>query len=678
MSTATTGTSAEESAIFRSARDIEDEYGIDIATAETIRWGLIEATRHMSSALQRSSFSNTSREILDMAVGIHMISDEGTELVAVTEGCTHFAFTQQHMTNMVIDEWGLDNLGPGDALFSNDSFRGSIHFSDVNLFRPFFWEGEPLFIFTDAAHVLDSGGGVQGGFYDLAETYFQEGIRVPPTLILSGDQPVRSTINLLLENARTPMQNLGDFRALFGTLKIGDERMTRLLERYGVEQVKAATRYALDLAERRIRRAIVSIPDGTYEAEEHMDDDGTGGDPVLIRASARVHGDSVEMDYSGSSRQSQGAHTTCWEEMNRCLIGPKMMLDPNHPMNAGAMRPFHVTAPPGSVVMGLPPTSQSGHNEIATKATSLMVNLFGQMLPDRAIATDSGTSGVNGIGGIDNRAGRKGLPFGGIMAAGGAWGGTPWNDGISFNLSPIFNLQDNIIELFERDNPVLIRSRNLMIDSAGVGEHRSGFSNCSQLEVLPDQDTVFLTLMRDSGRFLREGMGGGGAAMPAYLYKVERREDGTIRSWNGVVPLSDLEPLVGIFDENGAPDPEDGTWQTPTDVKSHKLSGYAIHGGEVWYTINPTGAGYGDPLKRDPDLVRLDVWNEKITPGFAARAYGVAVDAEGSAVDDKETETLRKELDRKREAGEWSPPVAVYRPWPATWDDLAEVTSERS
>ena len=670
--TSTIGSQEKAGSLFRTGRDVQDQYGIDIATAETIRWGLIEATRHMSSALQRSSFSNTSREILDMAVGIHLVRPEGTELVAVTEGCTHFAFTQQHMTNMVLDEWGMDNLGPGDVLFCNDSFRGSIHFSDVNLFRPYFWEGEPLFVFTDAAHVLDSGGGVAGGFYDLAQTYFEEGIRVPPMLILSGDRPVRSTINLLLENARTPMQNLGDLRALFGSLKIGDERLTRLIKRYGVDKVRAASEYALDLAERRMRMAIGEVPDGNYEAEEHMDDDGTGGDPVLIRARARVHGDRVEIDYSGSSRQSHGAHTTCWEELNRCLIGPKMILDPNHPMNAGAMRPFHVTAPPGSVVMGLPPTSQSGHHEVATKATALMINLFGQMLPDQAFATDSATSGVNAVNGLDTRPGREGLPFGGITAAGGAWGGTPWNDGISFNLSPIYNLQDNIIELFERDNPVLIRGRNLMIDSAGVGEHRSGFANCMLLEVLDEQDTVFLTLMRDSGRFLRQGMRGGGAALPAYLFRVRRQDDRTIRTWNGVIPLTDLEPIVGLFDDRGAPDPDNGAWSTPTDVKSHKLSGYPIHGGDVWYMVNPTGGGYGDPLERGADLVRLDVWNERITAPFAKAAYGVIVSDDGETVDADASAALREELRKQREAGEWHPPTACFRPWPGSWEELMD------
>jgi N-methylhydantoinase B len=662
------GANAEDTSIFRSAKDIEDKYGIDIITAETIRWGLIEASRHMANALQRSSFSNTSREILDMAICIHLVEPQGTELVAVTEGCTHFAFTQQHMTNMILDEWGWENLGPGDALFCNDSFRGSIHFPDVNVFRPFFWEGEPLFVFSDAAHVIDSGGAVAGGFQDLAATYFEEGVRVPPTLILSGDKPVRSTINLLLENTRTPIHNLGDFRALFGSLKIGDERMTRLLTRYGVDKVRAAARYALDLAERRMRKEITAIEDGLYEAEEKMDDDGTGGDPVLVRASARVAGDSVEIDYSGSSRQTKGAHTTCWEETTRCLVGPKMLLDPNHPFNAGAMRPFHVTAPPGSVVMGLPPTSQSGHAEIATKSTSLMTALFGQMVPERAFAVDSGTSGMNAFSGIDSRPGREGMPFGGFVATGGAWGGTPTNDGISFNLSPIFNLQDNVIELFERDNPILVRGRNLIIDSAGAGKHRSGLTNCSLIEVLDDQDEVYCTLIRDSGRFPRPGMKGGGAGMPAYFYMVNQQDDGTIRTWNGVIPMSDLEPVVGRFDKDGAPDPDHGEWSHTDEVLSLKVSGHAVHSGDVLYTINAAAGGWGDPLDRDPELVRLDVWNERNTAAYARRGYGVVVDESGKELDLEATEKLRAEL--RAEDG-WKPPTGVFQPWPATWDEIS-------
>lgn len=658
------------------APEVQERYGIDLITAETLRGGLIEASRHMRDTLMRSAFSNVVRENLDMGTSIHLVEPEGTEMVAITEGACHFAFTHPHMVNLVIDEWGLDNLGPGDTIICNDTWRGAIHFPDVNLFRPIFWEGEPLFILSDASHIVDIGGPVPGGFNNQARTYYEEGLRIPPMLITSGDVPVRSTINLLIENTRTPLHNLGDLRALFGTMKVGEERLVRLLERFGVEAVRSAARYTLDLAERRMRRAIEEIPDGKFEGEEILDDDGVTGNPVRIRATARVAGDNVEIDYSGSDRQPVGATVTCWEETNRCLIGAKLVLDRRHPMNSGAMRPFHVVAPPGSVVMGLPPTSASNHPEIATKISALFVELFGKMMPARAVATESGTTHIHIIGGTDEREGRSGLPFGGVITGGAAWGGTQETDGISFNVTPIFNVQDNVLELLERDNPVVLRNRNLVIDAAGPGKFRSGYSACFVLECMDGQSEISFSALLDSGRFHRRGMAGGGFGMTSYLFKVKRQPDRSIRELHGVIPLEDLVPLAGLFDDEGRPDPAHGTWFTTPEVPTLKIADYTLREGEALYVVCATGGGFGEPLDRDTEAVRLDVWNGKLTDSLARKAYGVVVDTQGLEVDRAATDELRSALRTAREHGDATVPVGTVSPWPKTWAEWQARCSE--
>jgi N-methylhydantoinase B len=655
------------------SQSVKSEYDLDLVTAETIRAGLIEVTRHMRNNLVRSAFSNVVRDILDFAVAIHDVSPEGSEMTAITEGCCHFAFTHQHMANMVMDEWRYENIGPGDTLFCNDPWRGSIHFPDVNLFRPVFWKDEPVFLLTDATHITDIGGPVAGGFNNNATTHFEEGLRVPPTLITSGGKPVRSTINLILENTRTPFENLGDVRALFGTLKVGEARLANLLQRYGIDAVKAGVRYTLDLAERRMRRSIEAIPDGVWEGEESIDDDGIVDEPLRMAATVRKHGDSVEIDYSGSDRQPLGALMTCWEETNRCLVGPKMMLDPRHPMNAGAMRPFHVLAPAGSVVMGLPPSSQSIHTEVAAKAANLMLGIFGRMGAARVIATESANTHVHIFAGLDSRPGYEGKPWGQILSVGGSWGGTNTNDGISFNTTAIFNIADNTIELLERDNPVIVRGRNLLIDAAAAGKYRSGFANGLMVEVI--SDVASTSYLLDSGRFARPGLDGGGAGMTSYLYKVKRQPDGSIRQRNGIVPLCDLELLAGKVDADGAPDSGDGVWGRNAPHKTLKLTGFPLHKGEVVYVICSTGGAYGSPLERPADTVRLDVWNGRITTDFAARAYGVVVDPETVEIDEVATKALRDELGGKWERGEWAPPVAGLHPWPRTWEELEAITA---
>lgn len=653
---------------FASAKDIEATYGLDLTTAEIIRSGLIETSRHMRTTLVRGAFSNVVREVLDFGVSVHRVAeDQTTEMVSVTEGCTHFAFTHPHMVNMILDEWGVENLGPGDTLVCNDSWRGSIHFPDINLVRPVFVDGELAFVLSDASHFVDIGGPVPGGFNSQATSMYEEGLRIPPTLITSGDVPVRSTINLILENVRTPVHALGDIRALFGTLKVGERRLLDLVDTYGLERIKAACAYTLDLAERRMRQALSEVPDGTYASEIYLDDDGSNTDvpPLRLQASVRVADTHAEIDFSGTDRQALAATTTCWEETNRCLVGAKVTLDPRHPMNSGAMRPFHVVAPAGSLVMGLPPTSQSMHTELGTKGASLMLDIFGQMLPDRAVAPDCGSTGSVVYNGTDTRPGRGGRPFGGVTCSGGAWGGTPTGDGISHNTSPIFMTSCTNVEYLERDTPLLVRGMSASIDAAGAGTYRSGYPAWVAFESL-SEDTV-LSFLLDSGRFPPAGLRGGGSGMTAFLMELDLEGAKGFSQWNGLMPLEHVRPVAGCFSDGGQPTPGEG-WGKG-EAMTLKLSALPLRRGRAIVCYQASGGGYGSPLEREPELVRLDVWNELVSTSFAHDVYGVVLDEATLKVDQDATARLRNEIAQET----WEPPPAHYRAWPQTLADLEEL-----
>jgi N-methylhydantoinase B len=655
------GTAGE---FFLTAREVDQRYGVDLTTAETIRSGLIETTRHMRDTLMRGAFSNVVREVLDFGVCVYLVDDDrSAEMVAITEGCNHFAFTLQHMANMVCDEWGIDNLGPGDTIVCNDSWRGSIHFPDVNMFRPVFVDGELVFLLSDASHLVDIGGPVPGGFNNTATTMYEEGLRIPPMLITSGNEPVRSTMNLIIENTRAPVHTLGDLRALFGTLRVGERRVLQMVETYGVEHVRSGCRYTLDLAERRMRKALAETPDGTYDSEILLDDDGKDKNvPLRLTAQARVSGTHVEIDFSGTDRQAEGSTTTCWEDVNRCLIGPKQILDPHHPMNAGAMRPFHVLAPAGSLIMGLPPTSQSQHVELGTHIASLMVGLFGKMRPDRAVATDTASAGAFVFSGSDSRTGRVGRPFAGITIAGGAWGGTSSGDGISFNTSPIYNVSCTNVEYFERDTPMAIRGMSGVIDAAGPGTFRSGVPSYIAFEAL--YEPAEMSTIMDSGRFPHLGLHGGGSGMGTILLEAPLSPGNRFEQWNGLVALDACTRIAGRFDADGMPSP-DGDWCENTFADSLKISEFALLPGRVLLGLQGGGGGYGDPRRRDPDLVRRDVWNELISVERARELYCVAIDPQILKVDETETARLRSAAEAQTTVTPYSTPA-----WPRTTCDL--------
>jgi N-methylhydantoinase B len=56
----------------------------------------------------------------------------------------------------------------------------------------------------------------------------------------------------------------------------------------------------------------------------------------------------------------------------------------------------------------------------------------------------------------------------------------------------------------------------------------------------------------------------------------------------------------------------------------------------------PGGGGYGDPLKRDPDLVLRDFLNGLVSIDAAQKDYGVVIDDENRLVLAEPTEELRR------------------------------------
>ncbi|MFN8217856.1 MAG: hydantoinase B/oxoprolinase family protein [Solirubrobacterales bacterium] len=652
----------EPNQFFMTAEDVQADYGVDLITAETLRNGFIEATRHMHGTLLRSSFSNIIRDGMDFGVCVHLVNDDGTtDMVAITEGCTQFAFTHQHMTNMVLDEYGIENLGPGDTVICNDEWRGGIHFGDLNLFRVVHDEdGSPAFVVSDAAHVFDIGGPVPGGFNTAATTMYEEGLRISPTLITAADKPVRSMFNLLLENTRSPMHMLGDVRALLGTLRAGEERVRQLMERYGTASVKGSARYALGLSERRMRQALLSAPDGDYEDEIHLDDDGISTEPLKVRVQVRIRGSEAEIDFSGTDPQSLGSVKTGWQEAARAVVGPKVVLDPRHPMNAGAMRPFQVLLPPGSMVLSLPPASQSNHVELGAKIARLMTRVMSKAVPERAVADDSGTSGCVIMGGVDSRPGLEGQPYGGVLLMGGAWGATEASDGISFCQSSLFNCRSMIIEYSEKAMPVVIWEHGVLIDAAGSGKYRGGFAASYTFEALAD---AFITPIMDSSKFPAGGLSGGGEASMSFAAMVEKDERGQVHSFNGLLPLERMTPLFGYFASDGVPDPVDGEWGEGTLLQTSKPTAYEMKSGELMRVFTACGGGYGDPLERDVEAVLADVRGDLISLGQAAQVYGVEIDPASLVVDAAATAATRKKLAAERASG---PPIAHPREWPRT------------
>ena len=653
-----------------------NRYGLDVASAEVVSFGLHQVSEQMQQALVRSAFSAVVRDVVDCHSAINMLTEAGWETVAATGPSQHSVGTG-HICNFVMEEYGAENLRPGDVLFHNDPWRGAIHQSDVSMIRPVFIDNELTFLLETASHLVDMGGPIAGGYPTAARFSYQESLRIPPMLLYADDVPNRGLFNMILESTRVAALNLGDLRALYGALVVGERLLTELCGREGRDRVRRAANYALDAAEMSMRAAIARVPDGDYSATDVIDDDGINARPLRMKATVKIRGDRLEVDMSGTERQAEGNSTTAWCESTRSLIAVKMLLDPLTLYNGGALRPCDTLLPVGSLVAGLPPTSVSDHASIGSRIVNVVLEAMNEAVsPEESVAPDSGNPMFLGLQGIDTRPGRGNAPYGSFVLPGGAWGGTAREDGLGFTVVPNSGAvcRSSVYEHVEREAPVVFWEHGYMIDSAGIGKHRGGVGAFVTVESLAP---VEITCVAERIRVGAPGHRGGGRGMPALAWFVEKVDDVPAPTWNGVAPVSSLRPLFGRFDDQGRPDPVKGVVGNGARYDVSKFSGLVLEPGQVFRVCVGGGGGWGNPLERDPAKVLDDVLDELVSLEAARDDYGVVLcldEHERPAVDLDETRDQRRRLAEQRPQGA-SEVVSCFRPWPLTEAELAERTT---
>jgi N-methylhydantoinase B len=651
-----------------------DRRGLDVASAEVVSFALHQVSEQMQQALVRSAFSAVVRDIVDCHSAINMLTDAGWETVAATGPSQHSVGTG-HICNFVMEEYGVENLRPGDVIFHNDPWRGAIHQSDVSVIRPVFIDGELTFLLETSSHLVDMGGPIPGGYPTGARFSYEESLRFPPMLLFAEDVPNRGLFNMLLESTRVPALNLGDLRALYGALVVGERLITQLCEREGRDRVRNAALYALDAAEASMRAAIARVPDGDYTASDVIDDDGINARPLRMQATVKIRGDRLEVDLSGTERQAEGNSTTAWCESTRALIAVKMLLDPLTLYNGGALRPCDTLLPVGSLVAGLPPTSVSDHGSIGSRIVNVVLEALNQAVPlEESVAPDSGNPMFLGLQGIDTRPGRNNAPYGSFVLPGGAWGGTAREDGLGFTVVPNSGAvcRSSVYEHVEREAPVIFWEHGYMIDSAGIGKHRGGVGAYVTVESLAP---VEITCVAERIRVGAPGHAGGGRGMPALAWLVDKADGVPTSTWNGVAPISELRSLFGRFDDEGRPDPVNGVVGNGAMYDVSKFSGLILEPGQVFRVCVGGGGGWGDPLERDPQAVLEDVLDELVSLEAARDDYGVILHLvdEVVGVDVDATADQRATLARQRPEGS-ADVISCFKPWPLTRAQMDDLT----
>ncbi len=511
----------------------------------------------MGAALRRTAFSPNIKERRDYSCAVF---DAAGQAVAMGDHMPVHLGSMPMSVDAAIREL---TLGPGDVAILNDPFCGGTHLPDITLVAPVYILGKqskenplrgkalhhgdahpvgrPDFYVANRAHHADVGGTFAGSM-GLCTEIFQEGIRIPPIKLVKRGEMQRDVLALILRNVRTPREREGDLGAQLASCHTGAEQLREACARYGVLRVQRASDELQDYSERLMRALLIALPPGVYEAEDFLDDDAAGGNPVRLavkiaiskparHGKAALHKSSplVTVDFTECDAQVAGS-TNAVEAIaySACFYVFRCLLQEDVPATAGLMRPVRVITRKGTVVDAQPPAAVAGGNvEMSQRIVDVLLRALAKAAPDRVPAAAAGTMNNLTIGGMDTRfVGSGGVPepFAYYETLAGGMGARPTKDGVSGVHTHMTNSLNTPAEALEYAYPLRVTRYSLRRGSGGAGKHRGGDGIVREIELLTDAQ---VTLLAERRRFAPYGLDGGsdGALGKASVIREDGQEE---------------------------------------------------------------------------------------------------------------------------------------------------------
>ena len=558
---------------------------------------LVSVVEEQARALMRTSFTSVVREAGDLSAGL--FDRRGRMVAQAVTGTPGHVNAMATSAHHFLEAFPIDTLGPGDALVTNHPWQTSGHLNDFTVMTPIFRDGDLVAFFGNCCHALDLGA---RGFGADGRQVYEEGLFVPISRLFVGGEPNEELLRIVRANVRTPFEVVGDLYAQAGSNEVGGARLLEMMDEFDLSDVESLSDEVCSRSEQAMRDAITELPDGVYE---HRTSTDGFDEPIELAVAVRVEGDGLTVDFEGSSPQSErGINVVLNYTTAYTTFGVKCAISPEVPNNDGSFRPIRVTAPEGSILNAVHPAPVGGRHIIGHFLPGLVHGALAQVVPDMVLAQGADSLWNTQITG--QRA--DGEPFTYVYFSGGGMGARPESDGLSATAFPS-GIRGVPAEVIESISPVVMHRRELRPDSEGAGRHRGGFGQEMEIGVRGGRDgdevdgsPYTLSAMYDRTRFPAPGMLGG--------------HDG-----------------------------EAGSVGTASGGALHPKRQQRIPAGERVVLKLPGGAGYGDPLERDPDLVRRDVDDGLVSVERALEVYHVALERErgGSfVVDDEETTRLRE------------------------------------
>jgi N-methylhydantoinase B/oxoprolinase/acetone carboxylase alpha subunit len=566
------------------------QLSIDSVTMSVVNDHLVNVTQEMGTHMMRTSYSPIFSESRDFSCALF---NARGEMIAQGSFCPAHLGAIVLTVEFMLDEIAPATLEPGDVLLHNDPFRGGCHMPEHTVLKPLFHDGRLVAFAAVIGHLAEIGAATVGSFAADATEVYQEGLRLPPVRLMRRGEPVEDIWKIILANHRTPRHSWGDLHAMIGALHVAEERLEALFGKYGVDFVLEVSDELIAYAQRLVRAELARIPDGSFEFEDMMEDDGISDRPVRIRVRVAVDGDQLVVDYTGTDPQARGPVNATYGVTTSATFNALFQLaGEGVPRNAGAHRCTTTIAPPGSIVnVRFPGPSVGGNTETQPKLVGMILGALAPVLPERVMAAEGVTSCNFLFGGVHPRTGDYYAHY--HFEASG-WGGRAQKDGNSAQNHIHGNCRNTPVEVFETRFPFVTERYELVPDSGGPGRRRGGLATRRVLTVTAPELTVSAMMDR-----VKEGAWGlfGGEPGRCASIGVRLRGESGFRSFQEAF---------------GTPSPS-------------KFAGIVLHRGDAILIDSAGGGGYGPPREREPELVLADVEAGFVSPEAARERYGVEV-----------------------------------------------------
>ncbi len=544
----------------------------DPITANIIQNSIQAAADEMFAAFRHTAMSAIIYEVLDMGVGI---TDKNGELASSGAGIPAFAGLLDKSVCCVLKKFNKpDDIKPGDIFITNDPYNGGVtHLNDVVLVMPVFFDGEIVAWTANMAHYNDVGGAVPGSMSSEATEIFQEGFILSAIKLFSEGAPIRSVFDILNSNCRMPDFLTGDLWAGIASLRVGENRVLEMCRKYGKDVFINAIEEYLDYAEQVSLDAMKDLPNGKYSITEEQDNG------QFYTVTVEITDDKFIIDLTENPDQDKGPFNSSRDgTLTICQLAFKSVTSSDKMSNSGTFRPLDVKTRPGSVFDPIFPAAQGIYYELTVRLTDLIVRCIAENMPDRLPA--GGFSSVCGtlFGGLHPDTGRTYVV---IEPELGGWGGSSLSDGNSGQFSMMHGETYNCpAEVAEARYGVTVDYLSFHDEDGGAGQFRGGKG--VRIDYRIRSDNAWLTVAYTRSKFPPWPLEGGCEGSPNYILIV--RSDGS-------------------------------------NEKHAVVSGLTLNTDDVMQIMTGTGAGWGDPLKRDLEKIKDDLKNEYITLEQANRYY---------------------------------------------------------